>query len=338
MQLLLALPRGWLYGRRVRMRGRRRWQSLPRSCFLLLVSRLAYAAPSAEAPELELSIEKEELAASCPEQAWFREHVRSHAGEVGQAGTFTVRLGKRGDQWEASITRTDVEAAERVLRDRSPSCQPLAEAVAITLAILADDVATHAEPTPAPPPPAPLPVPKTEPTPAAPEKDRHLLWVGAGGGAALSWISPLAPVLGFALGLETPHTRHGVRLMLTTEQKFELVPGRVVVQAWLGSAFSCVQHSFRHLGAAVCAAFDASMLRASAEGFDDGRPSSRSYEALGLEAQPSWYISDSYRLSAVVGMLVPFSRESFSVVNRGVAYVPPSLNWRVLVFSEIGTF
>jgi hypothetical protein len=126
--------------------------------------------------------------------------------------------------------------------------------------------------------------------------------------------------------------------MLTTEQKFELVPGRVVVQAWLGSAFSCVQHSAGHFGAALCATFDAGMLRASAEGFDDGRPSSKSYEALGLEVDPSWYISNRYRLSAVVGALAPFSRESFSVVNKGVAYVPPSLNWRVLLFSEIGTF
>ena len=57
-----------------------------------------------------------------------------------------------------------------------------------------------------------------------------------------------------------------------------------------------------------------------------------------MEAQPTWNVSDGYRISVVLGALLPFTRESFSVVGRGVAYVPPQLNWRILVFSEIGAF
>lgn len=344
--IALALSRRRLYGRRVRRRGSARRQ-LPLGLLGLLVSRLALAQgsevtePEVAKTSVQLTVEAEESAAACPDVAWFRERVRAHAGERGQAGDFAVALGRRGELWQAKISRLAQGGdarLERTLQDRSPSCGPLADAVAITLAILADDVAERASPeapAPAPPPPrlapsAPPPLPTRDPRPR--------VWVGAGGGAAFSWISPVAPVLGFGLAVETTHTRHGVRLMLTTEQKFELVPGRVVVQAWLGTAFSCAQLSGKRFGAALCATFDASMLRASAEGFDDGKPSSRAYEALGLEAQPSWYITDWYRLSAVLGGLAPFTRESFSVTGRGVAYVPPSLNWRVLLISEIGTF
>lgn len=331
------------------MRSTARRRLVPRVSFGLLVSRLALAqSPAVEAPKLaradllSLTVEREEAAHACPDVSWFRSRVAAHAGVRGQAGDFTVALARRGELWQAKISRRVLENAdarlERTLQDRSPTCEPLAEAIAITLAILGEDVAERVASEPpqaiSPPPPLVLEAPRSPP----PRAPRPRVWVGAGGGAALAWISPLAPVLGFAIAVETSHTRHGVRFMLTTEQKFELVPGRVVVQAWLGTAFSCAQLSGKRFGAALCATFDASMLRASAEGFDDGRPSSRAYEALGLEAQPSWYIADRYRLSAVLAALAPFTRESFSVTGRGVAYVPPAHNFRVLLISEIGTF
>lgn len=347
----LALAVSWLYGRRVRRRSTARRRLLPRVFLGLLLSRPAVAQPSevaepeaaGEAP-FRLAIEKAEAASGCPELPWFRARIAAHAGKQGQAGDFAVSLSRRGGVWSAKIARRAVRqrspAAQRALQDRSPSCEPLAEAVAITIAILADEI-SETKPT-EPAAPAPRAPPKSVPPPrASGEEPSHApprVWVGAGGGASLSWISPIAPVLGFGISAGTTFTRHGVRLMLTTEQKFELVPGRVVVQAWLGTAFSCAQLPGRRFGAALCATFDASMLRASAEGFDDGRPSSRAYEALGLEAQPSWHITGRYRLSLVLAALVPFSRESFSVEGRGVAYVPPALNYRFLIFSEIGTF
>lgn len=333
----LALLAWRLYGRRVRTRSAaRRLRGLP-ATLSLLVSRLAFAQPT-EPPRLELAVEREESASRCPDVAWFQRRIAKQAGQRGQTGQFVVVLSRRGDLWQAKISRQGALTArlERTLQDRSPSCAPLAEAAAITVAILADDLAERPAPEPVELEIAPPLPPRPSPAPLAPA--RPWVWVGAGGGAALSWISPLAPVLGFGLALETKHTRHGVRLMLTTEQKFELVPGRVVVQAWLGTAFSCAQLARRHFGAALCATFDASMLRASAEGFDEGRPSSRAYEALGLELHPSWFITDHYRLTAVLSGLAPLSRESFSVIGRGVAYVPPALNFRILLLSEIGTF
>ena len=319
-------------------------------CLAIFVSKLAIAQapapPVAESePPLSVVVERDDLAVSCPDLPWFIEQIASHAGNAGHAGHFKVTLTKRGEAWQAKIQRWEQNRssleAPRVLQDRSPACQPLAEAVALTIAILAEDSAQRAEPPPARPPDDSAQKPAAVASATTPQGDnrkRAKMWVGAGGGAAMSWISPIAPVLGFSLGLDASSLRAGVRLMITTEQKFELAPGRVVVQAWLATVFSCLQRSQGHFGAALCATADAGILRASAEGFEQGKPSTRNYEGVGLEAQPSWYISDSYRISVALGALLPISRESFSVTGKGVAYIPPQLNWRVLVFSEIGAF
>ncbi len=226
-----------------------------------------------------------------------------------------------------------------MLQDRSPACAPLAEAVALTIAILADDVARHAEPAPAAPPSVAALAPSHKVTPEGEEAPAGLkLWVGAGGGATAAWISPLAPALGFSLAVDSVKLRYGVRLMMTTEQKFELYPGSVVVQAWLATAFSCLRLTKGDFGSGLCVTADGGLLRASAEGFEQGKPSSRAYGAGGLEAQPSWNVSEGYRISMALGAQLPLKRESFSVRGRGVAYIPPQLNWRILVFSEIGAF
>lgn len=313
----------------------------------MLVSGLAIAQPAPSTapdadPTFSVAVEKDDVALSCPELPWFRARIAAHAGQAGHVGQFKVTLTKRGSAWRARIQRrepnSDLTAAERVLEDRSTACEPLAEAVAVTIAILADDLAKSAE-SPAPPLAAKQPLHKP-PVAAADQRtpSDSKVWVGAGGGAALSFISPIAPVLGFGVALDSAYLRQGLRLMLTTEQKFELDPGSVFVQAWLATIFSCLRLARPRIGVALCAAADASLLRASAEGFDAGTPSTRSYGALGLELQPGWHISDNYRISAVLAALLPLTRESFSVAGRGVAYVPPRLNWRILVFSEIGTF
>lgn len=320
-------------------------------CFggALLVSKVTAGQPAAEAepapePRFSVSLEADERAAGCPDQTWFEGRIASHSGRAGHAGRYRILLSRRGEAWHARIQRLeghrDTPVSERVLQDRGAACEPLAEAAALTVALLAEDFAQKAERT-APEPAVP---PKTRPQNQVEKltdqdgRSSYKVWVGAGGGVAFSWISPAAPVLGFGLALDSPHLRHGLRLMLTTEQQFELTPGRVFVQAWLASAFTCLQIKPERFGAALCATLDGSMLRATAEGFDEGSPSTRFYAGAGMEAQPSWFISDSYRLSAVLSATLPFKQESFSVVGRGVAYAPPSVNWRVLLISELGAF
>ena len=340
----LALHGRWIYGARVWSARTRARKFLSGGTFALTLSGAALAqsplTATHTAANFSLELAREQQASDCPDAAWFRARVASHAGPAGQAGTFKVTLGRRSGAWRGKIQRwepnSDAPAAERVLSDRSTACEPLAEAVAVTVAILADDFAQHPEPAP-PTPPAPPPK-VAAPVVLEPAPSDTRVWVGAGGGATLSFISPLAPLLGFGLGLDTTHLRQGVRVMLTTEQKFELPPGSVVVQAWLLTVLSCWRFKEGDFGAAVCGNVDGAMLRASAEGFSDGKSTTRRYGAAGLELQPSLYIGKSYRISAAAGALLPFTRESFSVTGKGVAYVPPAVTWRVLLLSEIGAF
>ena len=177
-------------------------------CLTMLVSKLVIAqvAPTPPAPStveseppFSVVIERDDLAVSCPDLPWFTERIASHAGKAGHAGQFKATLTKRGEAWQARIQRWEQNSssfeAPRVLEDRSPTCEPLAEAAALTIAILADDTAQRAEPPkPVEEPPKKLP-PVTPPvTPKSDGKRGVKVWVGAGGGVAMHWIAPVAPV------------------------------------------------------------------------------------------------------------------------------------------------
>jgi hypothetical protein len=295
------------------------------------------AAPAA--PPFAIELERDDFALGCPDLAWFQTRIASHIVQPAQAGSFKITLARQNDAWLGRIERREpgnsASVQERVLQDRSSACEPLAEAVAVTVAILADAVAAHVDPPLARAPDVPVGRAPTEPPK---EAARARGWLGAAGGAALSFISPDAATFGPSGGVDYAHLRVGARLMMTTEQKFDLDPGRVFVQAWFTTLYGCLQGSRGRLGAAACVAADGVVLRATTQGFDQGRPGIRGDGAIGWEVHPSLELADGIRLSAVLGALLPFSRESFSVTGRGVAYVPPRVNLRILLVSEIGVF
>lgn len=293
------------------------------------------------AEAIAIDVRRDESAEDCPDSSWFRGRLAEQRGETQQRGDFTVSLSRKGDTFRATIQRwQDGEriAAERVLADRSTSCAPIAEAVAVTLAILAEDFAREQARAPEPPPAPKVVSPPAQPAPVPPPPSSIRLWVGAGAGAYGAFISPAAPAFALGIALDSRSLRQGLRGSFTMPQRFELGPGRVVVQAWLITMLSCVRLARGTAGLALCAAFDAGQLRGTSEGFTDTSPGMRSYEALGLELQPSWNFAERGRISAVLGGLLPFTRESFSVTGLGAAYVPPAVGWRALFFSELAVF
>lgn len=316
-------------------------QLLCGGCLTLLLTKptlAQIAATSVEEP-LRLQVEKSEAARACPSAEWFEARVLAHTPATGIAGNYSIDLSRTEQQrWRARIVRLAADGstlAERVLEDSGPSCVPLAEASALTVAILADSTASTVqlapppEPKPEPPRPAPVVVPAEEPPLRG--------FAGVGAGLSTGMIAPLAPMFGIGLGLDTRYLSPGFRLMMTTKQHFDLGPGSATVQAWIASASVCLHPALSRLSPALCATADAGVLHGSAEGFDDVRPSSRPHEAFGLEARGTWY-ADGYRLSASLGGALPVSRESFSVAGLGTAYVPPALSFQAQLFCEIGIF
>lgn len=337
----LALGATSTYYRVVWKPAARAKQLLFGGCLTLLLTKptLAQLAASSEPLPLQLQVEKSESARVCPSDSWFEARVLAHAPSTGIAGNYSIDLSRTEQRWRARIVRLAADGsalAERVLEDSGPSCEPLAEASALTVAILADSTASTVQlappPEPKPEPPRPAPV-------AAPARGAPALrgFAGAGAGLSSGMIAPLAPLFGVGLGLDTRYLSPGFRLMMTTKQHFDLGPGRVAVQAWVASASVCVHPALSRLSPALCATADAGVLQGSAEGFDEARPSSRPHEAFGLEARGTWY-ADGYRLSASLGGALPMSRESFSVAGLGTAYVPPALSFQAQLFCEIGIF
>jgi hypothetical protein len=292
-----------------------------------------------------VEVERDPSAASCPDLPWFQAEITRHLHGAGASGDFAIELSRPAGYWQAVIhIQPHAEGAAtttRALNDRSASCGPLSQAAAITIAILAEDHAQ--EPRAQPPSPVPAAPPAPEQAtraPASPRRaDRALsLWIGGGGGLTIGWIAPTAPALGFSAALESPHWRSALRLMLTTEQTFDIDPGRVIVQGWLMTLLTCARAARGQVSGALCAALDAAVLRAGGQGYAEATPATRGYGAVGLELQPSWTIASRYRISAALGGLLPFTQESFSVSGVGVAYIPPPLNWRALLLVELGAF
>lgn len=288
---------------------------------------------------LRVQVEKSEAARACPSESWFMARVLSHSPATGIAGNYRIELSRTEQRWRAKITRLGADGsvlAERVLEDSGASCAPLAEASALTVAILADSTASSVQLAPQP---EPQPEPRRPPAPPAPPEPRALRgFAGVGAGLSSGMIAPLAPLFGVGLGLDTRYFSPGFRLMMTTKQRFDLGPGSTTVQAWMASAAVCVHPAPSRLQPALCATADAGVLHGSAEGFDEVRPSSRPHEAFGVEARATFYASDGYRLSASLGGALPVSRESFSVAGLPAAYVPPPISVQAQLFCEIGIF
>lgn len=316
-------------------------QSLLGGCLTLLSTKPSLAqttAAPAEPVALRVSVHETEAAQACPDESWFEARVASHASRTGVAGNYNIDLSRDEHGWHATITRSTAGTPEpaRTLDDRGTSCGPLAEAAALTVAMLADSTASQAQPSP---PPAARPQPARPVAPPTKEPSRPpRVFAGVGGGGALGLIAPFAPLFGVGLGLDTRYVSPGFRLMMTSQHRFALDPGSVTAQAWLATAYVCLHPSRTELSVAACATADAGVLHGAAEGFEQVVPSSRPHEAFGAEARGSWYLADSYRLSLSLGATIPVTRESFSVAGLGVAYVPPEVNWRALLFCEVGVF
>ena len=78
----------------------------------LLASKLtaAQSLPSADAagePRFSVSLETDERAASCPDQAWFEGRIASHSGQAGHAGRYRIVLSRRAEVWHARIQRLE---------------------------------------------------------------------------------------------------------------------------------------------------------------------------------------------------------------------------------------
>lgn len=283
-----------------------------------------------------LQVERQQGAETCPALAWFSEQVALHTPSGQLMGSFLVRLSRSDRDYRAEIQLAgSARTVRRVIEDSGPSCEPLARAVALTLAMLAESTAREVA--------ASQSSAGTERSPGSTTATGRAtqpmrMWVAAGAGATGGWISPAAAAFGAGFALETERLRLSLRALLTSEQHFALPPGEIAVQGWLISLQACPRIARGRLEFALCGVFDAGLLRASAQGFEAAAPNRRAYAALGIEAMPGLLVLEGVRAAMHAGLLLPVQRESFSVTGRGRAYLPPAVNWRIMLLTELRVF
>lgn|GEM_PF-1071954 len=151
-------------------------------------SEASLAVAQSPAPKAALIVTRGEGAQDCPDALALAERVRAVAGanvissEPGSAAFETwvqVAIARNFNGYSAQISTSGLRHGSRTLEDVGPSCANLADAVAVTLAIVLDPYASAPPPkaTPAVPICAPEPKPKA---PSAAPLPRFFLAAGAG--------------------------------------------------------------------------------------------------------------------------------------------------------------
>ncbi len=299
-------------------------------CVVLLsfVSALVLSSEArAESPEL-LNVERGPGAEECPDAATLIARIANIRGRAGapSSASYDVGFSHTADIFTAVIRGGDGES-QRVLEGRGLTCAALAQATAVTLALLFDSEVDHTpseKPAPAPPPPSPPPkdhllgdLVLVDVRDRGPRVDGTLA-LGVSG--LVGVLRPLSPAVTGELGLQVARWRVGIGVLWNPAQSLTLEPGVVRESLLSGTARSCLAltraSGFRF---DVCTGLFAGVMTAQAEGFTRDERRVRTWLAVPLElslaqlAGPvGWEVS-----AAALGSLV---HQDFSIDGLGVAY------------------
>jgi hypothetical protein len=273
-----------------------------------------------------LSVTREGGAESCPDALALAEHVQRVRGQRTTSATaaYHVTFGFGAGVFRASI-RVGSATGARVLRDRGTTCTSLEQATALTLALLLDSDASAVPPgeegaaskalEPAKAEPA---EPPRAPRPAKPPNVR--LTLGAGGGALVGVLNPIAPTLLAETGIGVGRFRTNIGVLWVPEQTLDLAPGSVNETLLSGVARMCLAPwQGQALRVDVCSGVHAGLLEVHAAGYTRDGAASKAWLAVPLELALS---TAPAPIGVELGMsaLVPLRRNDFSIDNLGVAY------------------
>jgi hypothetical protein len=307
-------------------------------CRVLLLSvACAFTGEARAQSPVPLSVERGPRAEECPDGVTLLARIaaiRGHAGAPSGA-SYDVGFTHTADTFTAIIRSGPNGESQRVLEGRGLTCSALAQATAVTLALLFDsDVDNQPRETEKPEPEAePVsPPPKVYHLLADPilidvrEPSPHVDGTLALGVAGLAGVlRPFSPALTGELGLQLARWRMGIGVLWNPPQALTLDPGVVRESLLSGTARSCLaltRTSGFRLDA--CTGLFAGVVTAQGEGFTRNARRIRTWLAIPLElslAQSSDHVGWEVSASAL-GSLV---HQDFSVDGLGVAYQSPRI-------------
>ncbi len=308
---------------------------------LLLAVGSATSAQAAEIGGSQLTVARGEGALDCPDEAHFARQVAIIAGHSIEKGLLVqVEFGHRSEGLEATLQVSGPRQGRRTLTDPGPTCAALAEAVAVTIALLLDPQ-EKAIPLP---PPRLVPIPQLAKPPVAPVEAPSRLLLGLG--PALTGGLTAQPALGIALdgGLRPGRRGPGIEggLLWLPARSFSLPDsaakggsGEVQVSLLAARAAGCWWLGGPQLHGAACAELGAGAYLASGLNYYRNQDSTGLWIGAGPGLRAAGMIGGPIGWGAGIGWLFPIHRHDFVVDRVGKAFeAQASGGWIVQVKLE----
>ena len=302
---------------------------------LVLVCVIGALHESARAQTLEpLRVEIGIGAEDCPDAATLRKRISTIRGraDVANDSSYQVSFTHTGDTFNSVIRSGPNGESQRVLQGHSAKCTALAQATAVTLALLFDSEPAHptrAQPEAPKPPPAQAAENALAASAVVEPRSRRArvdstLSVGAAGLAFV--LRPLSPAFTGEVGVRVKRWRMGLGVLWNPEQSLSIEPsdGHVSESLLSGTARSCIALTGTlRLHLDVCTGLFVGLVNAQAVGFTVNQAERRhAWLAIPLElslADTSGTVGWEFS-AAALGSLV---HHDFEVTHLGTAYDAP---------------
>jgi hypothetical protein len=321
-------------------------RGLAHAAWLILLTRPASATLFAE-----LGVVRSESAADCPDAGALSERVerirhapvRSSKAPASDVVQVKVEFSRTAGEYSARLGFRGPKRGERELRDSSASCEALAEAVSVAIALTLDQAEEPSGAAAATPPAEKSPADavrsaserRADIVPPSSSESRERLGVGVmvESGAAIAFGSALAWSLGgrvqgayggFALEL-------GVHALLPTTTAAS--PGRLRTTWMFGEAALCRRWG-RDVSIGPCASFALGRVRGTGVGYEAVREADLSWLALGAGVGAQGLIAGPLVWGVSGTLWVPLRKLTFSVENGGVVWESSPIS--ALVAAGIG--
>jgi hypothetical protein len=264
-----------------------------------------------------ITVSRAPQAADCPDADHIAAQVErilgrplAAPGNAPAALVAKVEFSRVGATYEATVRLTGTREGERVLRDEGATCDGLADAVAVTTALLVDP-SDRAAPPPPPPPRRPSPEPASW----------FELAVSGRFGAATGLVGAPTWMAGGAFEASLgPVTSVELGGAVTGSHASDLGDGAVRVRLWfvqIGGFRSLTGREFRF---GPCIQFMGGALAGSGEGYPATSSKSLAWFAAGAGARADVMLGPTLRLGARALALVPTRKQSFSIRYEGTAH------------------
>lgn len=278
--------------------------------------------------EGRLVVERDARAEECPDADALSARVAAIRGRAGLGtATYRVRFSHDGDPFVVSIT-AEPSGRARTLTSKDATCDTVANAVAVTLALLFDAEPSVAPPPSTPPPSVPPPAaPPGQTVPAASPPTKRLAGTLTVAGANLIGVTgPAAFGVSAEAGLVVSKFRAGLGVLWASDVVASLGPGEVRAGLVGGTARLCFAPIAEMFRADLCSGIIVAQHSATAEGFTRNDTRRRPWLAVPLQLSGSYW-AGHVGVELGLAALLPLHRTDFAIEGLGVPYESPSVGF-----------